>query len=255
MTILLVTNWCSWFERGLPLSSLLWFCFASFFSLALIPRDFRFIFFSSFLRLMSRIEGIMRRGWMTTLLCLFRIVWRQGAGHNWRTQDGDGSQGSKVPGGLAGRTWLCFVLVQQTAAATWRVLCALVCPVCSPCYFPLILCPTLFTSSGVFLLFLIFFLSSSFSGVCHIAWGGDTTVCFLCFFPIFFFFLLFRFVFFVLVFSRQFVSSIFSQLLFFFFSSLSIRLLCSCFFLFPFVSLFHRMRMSCLTYLPGTTVS
>ena len=39
-------------------------------------------------------------------------------------QDGDRRQGSKVPDGLAGRTWL---LVPQTAAATWRVLRVLVC--------------------------------------------------------------------------------------------------------------------------------
>ena len=55
--------------------------------------------------LISRTEGAVWRGWMTNPLCSFRIVWRQGAGHSWRTQGGDGSLGSKVPGGLAGGTW------------------------------------------------------------------------------------------------------------------------------------------------------
>ena len=51
-------------------------------------------------------KGVVWRGWMTSLLYLFRIVWRRGAGYSWRTQDGDGRQGCKVPGRLAGRTWL-----------------------------------------------------------------------------------------------------------------------------------------------------
>ena len=64
--------------------------------------------FSSFLRLISLIEGVVWRGWMTSLLCLFRTVWRRGAGHSWRTLDDGGRQGSKVPGGPAGRPWLCY---------------------------------------------------------------------------------------------------------------------------------------------------
>ena len=59
--------------------------------------------FSSFLRLIGLIEGVVWRGWMTSLPCLFRILWRREAGHSWRTQDGDGKQGNKVPGGLTGR--------------------------------------------------------------------------------------------------------------------------------------------------------
>ena len=46
-----------------------------------------------------------------------------------------------------------MLLVPQTAADAWRVLCALVCLLFSLSYFPLVLCPTLFTSSGVFFLF------------------------------------------------------------------------------------------------------
>ena len=46
--------------------------------------------------------------------CAFLVLWcltpREGANltNAGRTQDGDGRQGSKVPGGLVGRTWLCY---------------------------------------------------------------------------------------------------------------------------------------------------
>ena len=46
-----------------------------------------------------------------------------------------------------------ILLVPQTVAATWRVFCALACLLFLLCYFPLVLCPTLFTSSGVFIPF------------------------------------------------------------------------------------------------------
>ena len=47
--------------------------YATFF-LALILRDDHFISFSSFFRLIRRIEGVVWRGWMTNLLCSFRIA-------------------------------------------------------------------------------------------------------------------------------------------------------------------------------------
>ena len=158
------------------------FCFVL---LALILRDFHFIFSSSFLRLMSRIEGVMGRGWMTSPLCLFRIVWRQGAGQNWRTQGRDGSQGSRVPGGLVGRTWLyysyhkllplpggCFVL-------------------CFACYFPCFFSPWFFfvslcLHSGVFL-FSSFFPARCFHLPYRLRGGGHDSL-FLLFFFIFSFF-------------------------------------------------------------------
>ena len=31
-----------------------------------------------------------------------------GAGHSWRTKDGDGRKGSKLPDRLVGITWLCY---------------------------------------------------------------------------------------------------------------------------------------------------
>ena len=153
------------------------FCTVFFFP-ALILRDFDFMYFSSIFGLISRIEGVVRTRWMTSLLYLFRIVWRQGAGHSRRTQDGDGSLGSKVLGWLliAGRTCLfysdhkllplpggCFVL--------WFA-----CNSYLPFVLPLVLCPTpFFTSSGVFL-FSSFFSSSFFSSVCH---GGRQDSLFL----------------------------------------------------------------------------
>ena len=59
-------NWCSWFERGLHLSSL--------FFLRLILCDFYYISFSSFLLLTSLMKGVVWRGWMTSLLWWFRVV-------------------------------------------------------------------------------------------------------------------------------------------------------------------------------------
>ena len=83
------------------------FCVVFFF-LALTLRDFSLYVFLFLYWLISRTEGLVWRGWMTNLLCSFFVVWRQGAGHSWRTQSGDGSLGSKVPGGLAGGTWLYY---------------------------------------------------------------------------------------------------------------------------------------------------
>ena len=185
--------------------SLLLFCFLF---LTLILCDFHFIYFSSFFRLRRLIEGVVWRGRMTSLLCLFRIVWRQGAGHSWRTQDGDGSLGSKVPGGLAERTWPCYsyhkLLPLPGGCFVLR----------SACYFPLVRCLTRFTGSDVFLLFSFFFSSSFLSSVCHISCGGG---------------------------ARQFVSLFFCSFDLSFFSFLFSLV-------FPFVSLFHRMCMPCLSY-------
>ena len=151
------------------------FLFCFFLSCADSPW-FSFYLFLFFFWLISRIEGVVWRGWMTSLLCLFRIVWRQGAGHSWRTQDGDGSQGSKVPGGLAGRTWLCYSYhkLLPLPGGCHVLWCA--------CCFPFVLRLPLFTSSRV-IIFSIF-SSSLFSSVCHISCGGGTTVCF---FNLFFF--------------------------------------------------------------------
>ena len=126
---------------------------------------------------------------MTNLHCLFRIVWRLGAGHSWRTQGGDGSLSSKVPGGLAGRTWLyyaCRKLLPLPGGCfgLW-----------SACYFsfvifPLVLCLTLFTSS-VFVLF-SFFQFVLFQASANLpAEGGHDSFCFfhfILFFPSFSFF-------------------------------------------------------------------
>ena len=80
---------------------------------------------------------------------------------------------------------------------------------------------TLFTSNGVFVFFSFFFPGRYFSSVGH---RGGTTDCFLQFLPLFFLFFSFDLSTWYLV---------------------SIRL-------FPFVSLFHRMCMSWLSYLvPG----
>ena len=112
-----------------------------------------------------------------------------------------------------------MLLVPQSAAATWRVVCAIVCP-CFPlgCVFPwffVLLCYYFF-----FLFFTFFSPSSFFSSVRHIARGGGTggeQFYFYCFY----FFYIFHFVFFAFL----------------------------LFALFPFVSLYHRMCISCLSYL------
>ena len=72
---------------------------------------------------------------------------------------------------------LGILLVPQTAAAaTSRVLWALVCLLFYLCgiiiyFFSLVLCLTLFTSSGVFVIFYVF-PARSFSGFGHLACGG-----------------------------------------------------------------------------------
>ena len=111
-----------------------------------------------------------------------------------------------------------MLLIPQTAAATRMVLCALGYPLFSPCYFRLVLCPTLFRSGGVLLVFSQLFLFKCFDS--SPAGGGHGIFFSSSFFHFFFFF-----------FSSD-LSSLFS--------------FCS---LFPLVSLFHRMRMSCLSYL------
>ena len=123
-------------------------------------------------------------------------------------QDGDGSQGSKVPGGLlkAGRSWLCYSNHKLLPLPGGCFVLGL--PVIFP-WFLVLLC----LQVVVFSFFFFFFPSSFLSSVCDIpCGGGGTSVCSFCFsFKLF----LFRFVFFVL---------------------------------FPLVSLFHRMCTSCLPY-------
>ena len=122
---------------------------------------FFFMSFSSFL-LLIWLKGIVWRGWMTSLICLFRIFWRRGAEHSWRTQDGDGRQGSKVPGGLAGRTWLCFSYHKLLPLPGGCLFLGL--PVISP-WFLVLLC----LQVGMFSFYFIF--SSFFSSVCSIPCG------------------------------------------------------------------------------------
>ena len=74
-----------------------------------------------------------------------------------------------------------MLLVPQTAAATWRVLRALVCVLFSFFVFSLVLRLTLFTSSGVFVLFFQLVL---FKCLPHCLRGGHDSL-FLLFFLIF----------------------------------------------------------------------
>ena len=127
-------------------------------------------------------EEVVWRGWMTNLLCSFCIVWRQGAGHRCRTQVGDGSLGSRNredsqgdPGYTTCSTNCCRHLKGCFGLS-------------SACNVPLfiislLLCLTLFTSSGGFV-FYSFFPARFFSSVGHLACGGGTTDCF--FYLIFF---------------------------------------------------------------------
>ena len=155
-----------------------------FFFLALKPLWFPLYFFlllSSIINV-SLLKGVVWCGWITSLLCLLcRIVWRRAAGHSWPTQNGDGRQDSKVPGGRAGRIWLCYSYIPVECFVLWFA-----------CYSPLVLSLNInmLTSinSGVF--FSLFFFFGFFSSVCHIPCGGVRH-----------FFLLFRFVFFVFVFA------------------------------------------------------
>ena len=116
--------------------------------------DFHFIFLSFFHRLTSRFEEAVWRGLMTCLYWLFRLFLRQGAGHSGRTQDRDGSKGSKVQGGLAGRTSLCYLHhkllpLRGQSFVLWVA-----------CLFPFSLSLPLFTISCVFLLVLVFLAHS-----------------------------------------------------------------------------------------------
>ena len=90
-----------------------------------------------------------------------------------------------------------MLLVPQTAAATWRAFCTLACLLLSLCYSPLVLCPTQFTSSGVFLLFFFFFQLVLFKCLPH-RLRGQARQFVLSIFSLFS--CLFRFVFVVLVF-------------------------------------------------------
>ena len=153
MTILLVP------PTGAAGSSVVFPCLLFLFYFLLSCTDspwFSFYLFLLIFQLISRTEGVVKHGSMTNLLCSFRIVWRQGARHSWRMQGVDGSLGSKVPGGKAGRTWVYYSYHKMLPPPAgcfglW-----------SACYFPfvifpLVLCLTLFTSSGVSLMFSFFF--------------------------------------------------------------------------------------------------
>ena len=109
---------------------------------------------------------------MTSLPGLFLIVRHQGAGHSWRTQGGDGSQGSQVPGGTAGRTWLWYSY-HKTAAATWRVFCGLFC-LLFPLASYLVLC--LQVHSGVILLYSLLFQLVFFKCLPHVRHSSRSTL-------------------------------------------------------------------------------
>ena len=198
------------------------FLFSLFLSCAGSPWfSFYFVCSSSFCWLTSRINRrVVWRGWMTNLLCSFRIVWRQGAGHSWRTQGGDGSLGSKVPGGLAGRTclWLYYSYHKLLPLpGGWFVL-------WFACYLPFVIFPCFFVSLclQVVVFLFCFFFSSSFFFKClphRLRGGGHDSSSFLL----------------LLFFSSSFFSFDLSSL-------------------FPFVSLFHRMCMSCLSYPVSSTM-
>ena len=76
-------------------------------------------------------------GWQARFTCLVLSdapspwVWYT---YSWRTQDGgEGRQGSSAPDRLhtaaaavaINRTWLCYIRIQRTAAAIWKVFCFL----------------------------------------------------------------------------------------------------------------------------------
>ena len=88
-----------------------------------------------------------------------------------------------------------MLLVPQTAAATWRVLCALVCLL-----FPLVLSLTLFQVVVVLFFLFFFFQLVLFKCLSHSLRGGTTVCYFYLFIFCFFLLFLFRFVFFVFVF-------------------------------------------------------
>ena len=98
-----------------------------------------------------------------------------------------------------------ILLVPQTAAATWRVFCAL----WSAREFHLVLRRTLFTSSGVSIFISLFFLARFFYLSATSPAGGGTTVCFFCFFLFLFHF---RFVFFDIVFCLFPIGSLFHKM-------------------------------------------
>ena len=156
----------------------LWFIFYFFSFLALwscVVFILLYSCFSSFLRLALESCGVSE--WITNLVCSLRIVRRRGAGHRWRTQDGD-----------AERIWLCYMLVPKTASATWRVL------LCTrywfACFFLVVLKSHLFTRS----IFLFFFQLVLFRCLPHPLRGGGRQFCFF-YWCYFFFFLIFWFVF------------------------------------------------------------
>ena len=94
-------NCCSWFERGLPLSS---FGFYSWSSVSFIL--FVLFFLSS--RCHER-SCVARVDDEPALLVSYRLTHPpRGWGIIWRTQDGDGRQGRKIPDRLVRRTWPCY---------------------------------------------------------------------------------------------------------------------------------------------------
>ena len=91
-----------------------------------------------------------------------------GVGHGWRKQNGDGRQGSKVPGRPVGRTWLRHSYHKLTAEATWEVLFVFFVVLRFAYYFPrflVILCLYVVAGSGsVFLARLVLSATSPTGG-------------------------------------------------------------------------------------------
>ena len=172
-------------EHGLPSCLLFLFCF--FLSYADSPWLSLYFIFSLFLSI-SRIEGVVWRGWMTNLLCSFRTVWRQGAGLSWRTQGGDCSLRSKVLGELEGIIWLYYSYhkLPPPPGGCFGLRSACFFPFV---IFPLVLCLTysLFTSGFFSFLFELVFIQVLATSPAR---GGGTTDCFFNFFFHFFSFFL-----------------------------------------------------------------
>ena len=116
---------------------------------------FRFPCFCLFFRFISRIEGVVGRGWVTSLFLLFRTRYQV-------------LSDAKVPAGLAGRSWVCdsYHKLQPLPTGCFVLWRAGYFPVH---FFPLVfpfgfLCPAL-CLQGVVFFFYCFFPSSLFSGV------------------------------------------------------------------------------------------
>ena len=106
---------------------------------------FRFPCFCLFFRFISRIEGVVGRGWVTSLFLLFRTRYQV-------------LSDAKVPAGLAGRSWVCDSYHKLQPLPTG--LCALAGWLLSRTFFPLSislwfsLSCAVFTRCSVFLLLL-----------------------------------------------------------------------------------------------------